>query len=410
MRRFEPDRLFPILTVDMDLYKATSIISQINPGILPDSSAKARHAAEMLSNFVDKKSIEAQIALPRPDRMTPHAFLHSIHKICRSNIQHIVLPEGTDRRILAAAEDVTQRGLAKVTLLGKPDAVYAAARQFKIDLSGCSILDHQTSPRREAYADALAEARASKGLTREQALDHLDDINMFSTMMVRQGDADGMVSGSTCTTAATIRPALQVLRRPGGIVSSLFFMLLPDKVFVYADCAVITEPTAEELANIAITSADTANAFGIEQRVALLSYSTLGSGAGPAVDKVTKATELAKSLRPDLAKKIVGPIQFDAAVDPSVAQQKIKGKEAAEVAGKATVLIFPDLNSGNLAYKAVQRSTGALAVGPLLQGLTKPVNDLSRGCTVGDVINTIACTAVQAIASNEQIEDAAATG
>ena len=393
-----------MLAVDMGLYEASSIISQINPGILPDSRAKARHAAELFAHYVDVETIDAQLALPRPSRMTPKAFLHSVHEICRSNLQHIVLPEGTDHRILAASAEVVRRGLAKVTLLGKPDDVFSAARQFKIDLSGCSVLDHHVSPRLETYADALAVARASKGLTREQAMDYLADPNMFGTMMVHQDDADGMVSGATCTTAATIRPALQVLRRPGGSVSSLFFMLLPEKVFVYADCAVITDPTVEELANIAVTSADTAAAFGIERRVALLSYSTLGSGSGPAVDKVAEATKLAKSLRPDIADKIVGPIQFDAAVDLTVAHQKIKGGEASEVAGKATILIFPDLNSGNLAYKAVQRSTGALAVGPLLQGLQKPVNDLSRGCTVGDVVNTIACTAVQAIASSEQTE------
>ena len=273
---------------------------------------------------------------------------------------------------------------------------------LQVDISHCTLLDYMHCPERDHYADILAAVRAKKGVTRDIALDLLADFNTFGTMMVRQGDADGMVSGAVGSTANTIRPAMQVLKAPGkekSLVSSVFFMCLPDKVLVYGDCAVNPEPTAEELAEIAVTSADTAAAFGIDPKIAMLSYSTLGSGQGPQVDKVARATALAQLHRPDL--HIEGPIQYDAAVDPVIAAQKIKGES--QVAGHATVLIFPDLNTGNNTYKAVQQSTGAVAIGPLMQGLAKPVNDLSRGCTVADIVNTVACTAVQAMGAKSKL-------
>lgn len=388
------DHLFPVMEADMGLYEAARQVSTINPGILPDSASKIKHAADLFSRYIDANVIASQLALPKQARLTPKNFIHRIYEICNANQQHIVLPEATDRRVLAAACEATSRGLARITLLGSPDEVNAAARKYNVDISKCSILDYTKCAQREHYADVLAAVRAAKGVTREAALDLLTDMNMFGTMMVREGDADGMVSGAACTTAATILPALQVLKRPQKtLVSSIFFMCLPDKVLVYGDCAVNVEPSAEELADIATVSADTARAFGIPPRVAMLSYSTMGSGHGPQVDKVAKATAIAKEHRPDLF--IEGPIQYDAAVDPVIAAQKIKGENP--VAGRATVCIFPDLNTGNNTYKAVQQSTGAVAIGPLMQGLAKPVNDLSRGCTVADIVNTVACTAVQAI-------------
>jgi len=391
--------LFPVMEVDMDLYETARQVSTINPGILPDSASKIRHAGDLFTRYIDANVIASQLALPKQAKLTPKNFIHRIHEICRADKQHIVLPEATDRRVLAAASEASSRNIARITLLGSPDEVTAAARKFNVDISKCNILDFMNCPQREHYANQLAAARASKGVTHDHALEFLTDMNMFGTMMVREGDADGMVSGATCTTAATIRPALQVMKTPQKtLVSSIFFMCLPDRVLVYGDCAVNVEPSAPELADIAILSADTAAAFGIQPRVAMLSYSTLGSGRGPQVDKVIEATNLAKERRPDLM--IEGPIQYDAAVDPSIAAQKMKGEHP--VAGHATVCIFPDLNTGNNTYKAVQQSTGAVAVGPLMQGLAKPVNDLSRGCTVVDIVNTVACTAVQAIGAKRK--------
>lgn len=393
------DHLFPVMEVDMGLYETARQVATINPGILPDSASKIKHAGDLFTRYIDANVIASQLALPKQAKLTPKNFIHRMHEICKADKQHIVLPEATDRRVLAAACEASSRGIARITLLGSPDEVTAAARKFNVDVSKCNILDYMNCPQREHYAITLAAARASKGVTHDHALDFLTDMNMFGTMMVREGDADGMVSGAMCTTAATIRPALQVLKTPQKtLVSSIFFMCLPDRVLVYGDCAVNVEPSAPELAEIAIVSADTAAAFGIQPRVAMLSYSTLGSGSGPQVDKVIEATKLAKERRPDLM--IEGPIQYDAAVDPAIAAQKIKGENP--VAGHATVCIFPDLNTGNNTYKAVQQSTGAVAVGPLMQGLAKPVNDLSRGCTVVDIVNTIACTAVQAIGAKRK--------
>jgi len=305
--------------------------------------------------------------------------------------------QGQDRRILQAAAEVTAKSLADITLLGDPVEIVAAARKFNLDISKCSIIDYQNSPLKEKFARTWSEERKDKGATYDTSLDLMDDLNVFGTMMVKDGMADGMVSGATCTTANTIRPALSILKKPHKtLVSSVFLMCLPDNVLVYGDCAINVDPTAEQLAQIAATSAETATSFGVDPKVAMLSYSTLGSGAGPAVEKVKQATEILKKDYPNL--KVEGPIQYDAAIDPQVASTKVK--EKSDVAGKATVFIFPDLNTGNNTYKAVQQSTRALAIGPLIQGLAKPVNDLSRGCTVADIVNTVACTAIQAMSSS----------
>jgi phosphate acetyltransferase len=393
-------QLFPVMQVPFGLFETTRrVASELHSQILPDSTSKMQRAEFLFSQYIDLSPILAMPANGTGNgepRLTPRKFTHQIYEMCRANPQRIVLPESHDKRILTAAAEVTTRGLASVTLLGDPATVKETASKWHIDISGIAIIDPHTDPRAHQYAEIFTEARKGKGMTVERALEELQtDPNTFGTLMVKAGHADGMVSGASGTTAATIRPALQVLRSsPDALASSVFFMALPDKVLAYADCAVMIDPTAEQLATIAADTADTAAAFGIEPRVAMLSYSTLGSGSGPAVDKVIKATEIVKAERPDLA--VEGPIQYDAAVNPVIGAQKVKGRVSA-VAGKATVCIFPDLNTGNNTYKAVQQSTGAVAIGPLLQGLMKPVNDLSRGCTVVDIVNTVACTSLQAV-------------
>lgn len=389
--KLNPD--LPILEVPYGNFETSRRLARVTPGILPSSVRKVREAKAIFHKYVDADVIAAGLVRTKKPSLTPKRFLYQIEEICKSELQHVVLPESYDHRVLTAAAEVATKGLARVTLLGNPEEVESAARRFNVDLSKCQVIDFKNSSKLDAYADWLVEKRKAKGLTKEGALDQLQDLNMFATVMVGIGDADGMVSGATCTTANTIRPALQVLKTPDKkLVSSVFFMCLPDKVLVYGDCAVNVTPSPRELSQIATVSADTAASFGIEPRVAMLSYSTLGSGAGPQVDMVTEATKLAREARPDLF--IEGPIQYDAAVDPSVAATKIKTHS--EVAGRASVCIFPDLNTGNNTYKAVQQSTGAIAIGPLMQGLARPVNDLSRGCTVADIVNTVACTAVQA--------------
>lgn len=386
----------PVLNVDMPMYEAIQRLANMSASILPTSSRKIQQAKTMFDKYVDANQLVAQLEKPTGvTRMTPKMFIHNIKAICLKDPQTIVLPEATDKRILAAASEVTARGLAKIVLLGDPVVINAEANKLGLDISGCTIVDPKTHPKTEHYIEVLYEARRAKNLSHDAAHDLvLNDINMFGVLMVQQGDADGMVSGAIHTTAATVRPAMQVLKASGGsMVSSVFFMCLPDKVLVYGDCAVNVMPNADELAKIAMTSADTAKAFGVDPRVAMLSYSTLGSGAGPDVQKVVDAVAAVKSRRPDL--KVEGPIQYDAAIDPAVAAVKIK--TASDVAGKATVFIFPDLNTGNNTYKAVQQATGAVAMGPVMQGLKKPVNDLSRGCTVPDIVNTICVTSVQAL-------------
>ena len=325
--------------------------------------------------------------------MTPLRFEHLLLRRARAARQHVVLPEGEEPRILLAAAELLTRGVCRLTLLGDPVAIRAKAAEVGADISCAEFIDPSTSDLLEQFAVRYAELRAKKGVTLEQAREKVSDGSYFGTMMVLEGLAGGMVSGATHTTAHTIRPALEVIRtRPGvSVVSSVVFMCLADRVLVFGDCAVNPNPTPTQLADIAISSAATARDFGIEPRVAMLSYSTGESGTGADVDLVAEATSLVAQRAPDLP--VDGPLQFDAAVDPDVAKTKRPGSP---VAGRATVLLFPDLGAGNIAYKAVQRTAGALAIGQVLQGLNKPVNDLSRGATVGDIVNTIAITAVQA--------------
>ena len=325
--------------------------------------------------------------------VTPLLFQRRLLDEARAVDQRIVLPEGTEPRIVRAAADVLRTGGARLILLGDPEAVRQVATSEGVDISGADIVDPTNDPLRERFADEYAELRAKKGITREQAHDRVADVSYFGTMMVRDGLADGMVSGAVNTTAHTIRPAFEVIRtKPGvSLVSSVFFMCLPDRVLAFGDCAVNPNPTAPQLADIAIASAVTAEQFGLDPRVALLSYSTGASGTGPDVDLVKEATAILHEKAPGLCAD--GPLQFDAAVAESVARSKAPGSP---VAGRANVLIFPDLSAGNAGYKAVQRTAGALAIGPVLQGLNRPVNDLSRGALVEDIVNTILITAIQA--------------
>ena len=325
--------------------------------------------------------------------VTPLLFQRRLLDEARAVDLRIVLPEGTEPRIVRAAADVLRTGGARLILLGDPEAVRQVATSEGVDISDADIVDPTNDPLRERFADEYAELRAKKGITREQAHDRVADVSYFGTMMVRDSLADGMVSGAVNTTAHTIRPAFEVIRtKPGvSLVSSVFFMCLPDRVLAFGDCAVNPNPTAPQLADIAIASAVTAEQFGLDPRVALLSYSTGTSGTGPDVDLVKEATAILHEKAPGLCAD--GPLQFDAAVAESVARSKAPGSP---VAGRANVLIFPDLSAGNAGYKAVQRTAGALAIGPVLQGLNRPVNDLSRGALVEDIVNTILITAIQA--------------
>ena len=332
-------------------------------------------------------------AAATPTAVTPLAFQADLIERARTDRKRIVLPEPDDDRVLQAAAQVLAAGIADITFVGDADYVATRAGELGLDLSAAQVVSVDDPAYRERYAEEFARLRAKKGVTLEQAREKVTDVSYFGTMMVHMGDADGMVSGAVHTTAHTIVPSFQIIKtKPGtSIVSSVFLMLLEDRVLVYGDCAVNPEPTAEQLADIAISSAETARQFGVEPRVAMLSFSTGTSGKGADVDKVRAATELVRQKAPELA--VEGPIQYDAAIDPSVAAAKAPGSA---VAGRANVFIFPDLSSGNIGYKAVQRSSGAVAVGPILQGLNKPVNDLSRGALVEDIINTVAITAVQA--------------
>jgi phosphate acetyltransferase len=327
-------------------------------------------------------------------------FEYDLIERAKTERQHIVLPEGIDERILRASEILLRRNVAELTLLGNPETIHQKIAALGLNLENIHIIDPSRSKQREHYAHAYYEMRRHKGISDQMALDTMTDVSYFGTMMVNSGDAGGMVSGAIHTTGETIRPVLQIIRtRPGvSIVSSVFLMCLADRVLVYGDCAVNPDPDAEQLADIAVSSAETARIYGIEARVAMCSYSTGESGKGKDVDKVRAATRIAQKRRPDL--KIEGPIQYDAAVDAGVAKTKLP---QSQVAGRATVFIFPDLNTGNNLYKAVQRSANAVAIGPVLQGLNKPVNDLSRGCTIPDIVNTVAITAIQAQAATSEV-------
>lgn len=310
----------------------------------------------------------------------------------KAEYSHIVLPEGEDDRILEAAHRLLADDIVELTILGNPEEITARATELGFDLSKAHLKDPQTDPQLEEFAEEFAELRKSKGVTLDEARETMRDISYYATMMIHKGLADGMVSGAAHTTAHTIKPSFQIIKtRPGAsVVSSIFLMVMRDRLWAFGDCAVNPNPTAEQLGEIAVVSAETAAQFGIEPRVAMLSYSTGDSGSGPDVERAIEATKRARELNPDL--KVEGPLQFDAAVDPTVAAKKLPGSE---VAGKANVFVFPDLEAGNIGYKTAQRTGHALAVGPILQGLNKPVNDLSRGATVDDIVNTVAITAIQ---------------
>jgi len=383
----------PVAVTDLTTFKAATLVAATRGRLTDGSWRRADAALDLVGTHLDAAALLDRLDLTRSHTVTPLMFEHDLAERARADRRRIVLPEGTEPRVLRAAATVLARGVADIVLLGDPAAVAAAADRAGADVRGATVLDPTEPDLRHRMATEYARLRAHKGVTYEQALDVVVDVSYAGTLLVRLGLADGMVSGAVHTTAHTIRPAFEIIRtRPGtAIVSSVFFMCLADRVLVYGDCAVNPDPTAEQLADIAISSATTAAAFGVEPRVALLSYSTGDSGQGADVDKVRRATELVRRLAPDLA--VEGPIQYDAATDAQVAATKLPGST---VAGRATVLIFPDLNTGNNTYKAVQRSAGALAVGPVLQGLRMPVNDLSRGATVDDIVTTIAITAVQA--------------
>ncbi|MFG2265087.1 phosphate acetyltransferase [Streptomyces sp. NPDC048720] len=389
----------PVISVAGNSFPTAERLFSMEGKMTAATPRKAETALGLFERYADSADLARRVSAPSGDRVTPMMFEHKLLEQARSDRRRVVLPEGTEERVLRAAEVLLRRGVCDLTLLGPADQIRKKAADLGIDLGDSQVIDPATSELRDAFAERYAQLRAHRGVTVELAYDVVSDVNYFGTLMVQEGLADGMVSGSVHSTAATIRPAFEIIKTTpeSSIVSSVFFMCLADKVLVYGDCAVNPDPDAEQLADIAVQSAVTAARFGVEPRIAMLSYSTGTSGSGADVDKVRQATELARSRRPDL--KIEGPIQYDAAVEPSVAATKLPGSE---VAGQATVLIFPDLNTGNNTYKAVQRSAGAVAVGPVLQGLRKPVNDLSRGALVQDIVNTVAITAIQAQTPSEK--------
>lgn len=383
----------PILSVATDTYTTAINASGVRSRLTPENDRKIAAALGLFESHVDIAELEERIEVVRSTRMTPMMFEYELIQRAGADRQHIVLPEGAEERILRASEILLRRKVVDITLLGKSEKIQQKVSSLGLNLDGVNCIDPLQSDLLDHYARLFYEMRKEKGISEEMARDTMTDVNYYGTMMVHTGAAGGMVSGAIHTTGDTIRPALQIIKtQPGfSIVSSVFLMCLADRVLVYGDCAVNPDPDAEQLADIAISSADTAAIYGIEPRVAMCSYSTGQSGRGAEVDKVRNATRIARERRPDL--KIEGPIQYDAAVDAGVARTKLP---QSEVAGRATVFIFPDLNTGNNLYKAVQRSAHAVAIGPILQGLKKPVNDLSRGCTIPDIVNTVAITAIQA--------------
>ncbi|HMR85210.1 MAG TPA: phosphate acetyltransferase, partial [Niabella sp.] len=385
----------PVLAVPTGTFETASKVANIKSRISPRSQYKIKLSIDLFEAAVDAASLNEKINSVKTESITPRMFQYNMLVNAKKLQRHIVLPEGGDDRILTAASHLAKDKIVYLTILGNNDAIKAKIAQLGLywDDSRIKIVDPATSEKYEDYYHTLYDLRKSKGLELTTAADLMLDVSYYGTMMVYKGEADGMVSGAVNTTAHTIKPALQFVKtKPGfNTVSSIFFMLLHDRVLVYGDCAIVPNPTAEQLAEIAISSADSAKAFGIEvPKIAMLSYSSGSSGSGEEVEKVRTATLIVKEKRPDLL--VEGPIQYDAAVDPVVGKSKLPNSP---VAGQANVLIFPDLNTGNNTYKAVQRETGALAVGPMLQGLNKPINDLSRGATIDDIYNTVVITAIQ---------------
>jgi phosphate acetyltransferase len=383
----------PIIATALGTFETASKVAATRGRVTASSQRKIDTAIELMDTHVDTADLLAQLAIPIPTVVTPQMFTYQLLDRARADRRRIVLPEGEDDRILRAAGRLIQRNVALLTILGDEPQIRARSAELGVDLSEATVLNPRTSELCDQFAEQYAELRKHKGVTIEAARETIHDVSYFGTMLVHNDMVDGMVSGAMHTTAHTVRPAFEIIKTLPGIttVSSIFLMCLSDRVLAYGDCAIVPDPTSEQLADIAISSARTAAQFSIEPRVAMLSYSTGTSGTGADVDKVRAATELVREREPDLL--VDGPIQYDAAVDPTTAAAKMPDSK---VAGRATVLIFPDLNTGNNTYKAVQRSAGAIAIGPVLQGLKKPVNDLSRGALIEDIVNTVAITAIQA--------------
>ncbi|RIJ57091.1 phosphate acetyltransferase [Clavibacter phaseoli] len=387
------DQTLPIISTQLGTYETAKRITQTRGRLSPESARKMDIALAAFEQHVDTSRLLELLDVSRSDVVTPLMFEFGLIERARKAGKRIVLPEGTDDRVLRAAGTILSRGIADVTILGEEIEVRSRAIGLGIDIGRATVLSPFDAVLRERFAEEYVRLRAHKGMVLDIARETVTDVSYFGTMMVQLGLADGMVSGAAHTTAHTIRPGFEIIKTTDGVsvVSSVFLMALADRVLVYGDCAVNPDPTADQLADIAISSAETAAQFGIEPRIAMLSYSTGESGAGADVEKVRQATARVRELRPDLA--VEGPIQYDAAADAAVAATKMPDSQ---VAGRATVFIFPDLNTGNNTYKAVQRSAGAVAIGPVLQGLRKPINDLSRGALVQDIVNTVAITAIQA--------------
>ena len=389
----------PIIRTNLGTFQTASAAALTRGRLSADSQRKIDMALARFEQHVDGAALLAALDVPRAEVVTPLMFEYTLLDRARADRRRIVLPEGADDRILRAASTLLERQVADLPLLGDEASIRARATELGLDLDDAQIVDPRGGELYELFATEYTALRAHTGMTVDRAREIVSSVSYFGTMMVGLGLADGMVSGAMHTTAHTIKPSFEIIKTlPGvSVVSGVFLMCMADRVLVYGDCAVNIDPTAEQLADIAITSAATAKQFGIEPRIAMLSYSTGESAGGADVDKVRTATEIVRERRPDLI--IEGPIQYDAAVDASVAKAKMPDSQ---VAGRATVFIFPDLNTGNNTYKAVQRSSGAVAIGPILQGLRKPVNDLSRGALVQDIVNTVAFTAIQAQALRAQ--------
>jgi len=387
------DTGLPILMTPTNTWQTSLTLQNFNLDIPADDKQRIEEVQDYIASHIDKQWIETLTkGTQRTRRLSPPAFRYQLTELARQAKKRVVLPEGEEPRTIQAANICAERGIATPVLIGNPAEIRRVAESQGIVLSdGVELVDPVTC--REKYVAPMCELRKAKGLTEVVAREQLEDAVVLGTMMLEQEEVDGLVSGAVHTTANTIRPALQLIKTAPGsnLVSSIFFMLLPDQVLVYGDCAINPDPNADQLADIAIQSADSAKAFGIDPRVAMISYSTGSSGQGSDVEKVREATKIAQERRPDLI--IDGPLQYDAAIMENVAKSKAPNSP---VAGKATVFVFPDLNTGNTTYKAVQRSANLISIGPMLQGMRKPVNDLSRGALVDDIVYTIALTAIQA--------------
>lgn len=388
-------QVLPILSVSEGTFMAANKIGSVRSHMYADNEHKITTSINTFEKYIEIEKLTEKLITFKNTGITPRMFQYNLLKRARSQKKHIVLPEGSDDRIITAAARLAEMDIVNLTVLGNKKAISDAVTRLglNVDLNKLNIINPTTSEYYRDFVETFYDLRKNKGVTIDVAEDLMADVSYFGTMMVYKGLADGMVSGAAHTTQHTIRPALQFVKtKPGvSVVSSIFFMCLDDRVSVFGDCAINPNPNSEQLAEIAISSADSSKNFGIDPKIAMLSYSSGASGKGADVDIVRRATEIVKELRPDL--KVEGPIQYDAAVDATVGKSKLPDSE---VAGQANVLIFPDLNTGNNTYKAVQRETGALAIGPMLQGLNKPVNDLSRGCTIDDIFNTVILTAIQA--------------